>query len=224
VIAPEYALAPERPWPAALDDTVGCVRAVRQTEIDFDIDPARLILLGEEAGGMLAVLAARALHQAGDLPLLAQVLISPILAAPRTAAARYGGDDDTDPVASLAGDRARRARDLLSHLVRQAATGWQLCGGPGESGEQVQWPLEMAPDQLAGLPPTWLLTAGLDPWHGQALAWAARLHAAGITVTHECFEGMVHGFLGMGGALAAAGHGQSRIGQFLRPLLRTPLT
>jgi acetyl esterase len=218
VIAPDYRLAPEHPWPAALDDVIDCVRKVREAAGELGIDPARIVLLGEEAGGHLATLAALALGRDGDLPLLAQVLVSPILAAPGLPVA---GSVLSSLLDSLYPPVSRPAGRLIERLTEQAVAGWALTGGESASPAAV-WPLEA--ERLTFLPETYLLSAGLDPWHDHAVAWRDRLQAAGVSAMHECFDGMVHGFLSMGGALAAAGHGQSRIAQFLRPLMRASLT
>jgi acetyl esterase len=66
------------------------------------------------------------------------------------------------------------------------------------------------------LPAAYIITAGFDPLRDEGKAYAERLAQAGVAVTHECFEGQVHGFLVMGGAVAAAGHAIQRIGQMLR--------
>jgi acetyl esterase len=66
------------------------------------------------------------------------------------------------------------------------------------------------------LPAAYIITAGFDPLRDEGRAYAERLAQAGVAVTHECFEGQVHGFLVMGGAVAAAGHAIQRIGQMLR--------
>jgi acetyl esterase len=69
---------------------------------------------------------------------------------------------------------------------------------------------------LSGLPAAYIVTAGFDPLRDEGRAYAERLAQAGVSVTHESLEGQVHGFLVMGGALAAAGHAIQRIGQIMR--------
>jgi acetyl esterase len=66
------------------------------------------------------------------------------------------------------------------------------------------------------LPGAYVLTAGFDPLLDEGRAYAERLEQAGVAVTYECFEGQIHGFLPMGGAIAAAHHAHYRIGQMLR--------
>jgi len=66
------------------------------------------------------------------------------------------------------------------------------------------------------LPHAYILTAGFDPLLDEGKAYADRLVHAGVSVVYECFEGQIHGFLPMGGAIAAAGHAHYRIGQMLR--------
>jgi acetyl esterase len=68
---------------------------------------------------------------------------------------------------------------------------------------------------LSGLPPAYVITAGFDPLLDEGEAYAGRLRAAGVDVTYECFEGMVHGFVVMGGVLAASHHAIYRLAQGL---------
>jgi len=72
----------------------------------------------------------------------------------------------------------------------------------------------LAPD-LSRLPPAHIITAGFDPLRDEGRAYSDRLVAAGVPVLYECFEGMAHGFLTMGGVLAAANHAVYRLGQSL---------
>ena len=69
---------------------------------------------------------------------------------------------------------------------------------------------------FSGLPAAYIITAGFDPLRDEGRAYAERLVQAGVSVAHESFEGQVHGFLVMGGVLAAAGHAIQRIGQIMR--------
>ena len=66
------------------------------------------------------------------------------------------------------------------------------------------------------LPPAYVVTAGFDPLLDEGKAYADRLAQSGVPVIYECFEGQIHGFVPMGGAIAAARHAHYRIGQMLR--------
>jgi acetyl esterase len=61
-------------------------------------------------------------------------------------------------------------------------------------------------DDVAGAAPAYVITAGFDPLLDEGKAYADRLHEAGVPVIYECFEGMIHGFVTMGGMIAAAHH------------------
>jgi acetyl esterase len=67
-----------------------------------------------------------------------------------------------------------------------------------------------------------VITAGFDPLVDEGRAYADRLQAAGVPVTYECFEGMIHGFVTMGGVIAAAHHALARCAQGLRLAFARP--
>ena len=69
---------------------------------------------------------------------------------------------------------------------------------------------------LAGAPPAVVVTAGFDPLRDEGTAYARRLAEAGVAVTHECFEGQIHGFITMGGVMAAGTHALYRMAQSMR--------
>jgi len=162
----------------------------------FGIDPARLVVAGESAGGNLAAVAALALRESG--PRLAmQVLVYPV----------------TDQAADT--DSLRRFAQGYS-LTRELLRWYQgnyLRGEP----DRADW--RASPSRAkdhSRLPPAYIITAGFDPLLDEGKAYAERLAQAGVPVTYECFEGQIHGFLPMAGAIAAAHHAHYRIGQMLR--------
>lgn len=194
VIAVDYRLAPEHPFPAGREDAVAVLREVLARAADLGGDPERVAVGGDSAGGNLAALACIALRDAGEpLPGL-QVLI-------------YPGTD--------------LRRLLPSHrlfgegfLLTRAQMDWyleQYRAAPEDPGAS---PL-LAPD-LSGLPEAIVVTAGFDPLRDEGEAYAARLSEAGVPVTHLEAPDLVHGFANMDGALPAARRMVGRIVEALR--------
>ncbi|TMG77200.1 MAG: alpha/beta hydrolase [Betaproteobacteria bacterium] len=177
----------------AVDYRMGWVTA---NASPLGVDPARLVVAGESAGGNLAAVAALALRDSG--PRLAmQVLVYPVTDQAA----------DTDSLRRFA-----QGYSLTRELLR-----WYQRNYLRDERDRADWrasPLR-AKDH-SRLPPAYVITAGFDPLLDEGRAYAERLEQAGVVVTYECFEGQIHGFLPMGGAIAAAHHAHYRIGQMLR--------
>jgi acetyl esterase/lipase len=196
VVAVDYRMGPEHKFPAAVEDAIAAVRWVSANAGSFGIDAARLVVAGESAGGNLAAVVAIALRDSG--PALAmQVLAYPVV-------------DQASDTESL--KRFARGYSLTLDLLRWYQR--QYLRGEDDRADWRASPLR-ARDH-SRLPSAYILTAGFDPLLDEGKAYADRLTQAGVSVVYECFEGQIHGFLPMGGAIAAAGHAHYRIGQMLR--------
>jgi acetyl esterase len=196
VIAVDYRMGPEHKFPAAVEDAIAAVKWVSENAGSLQVDASRLAVAGESAGGNLAAVAAIALRDSG--PAIAmQVLVYPVV----------DQASDTDSLRRFA-----RGYSLTVDLLR-----WYQNQYLRDDGDRADWrasPLRAS--DHARLPHAYVLTAGFDPLVDEGKAYADRLAQAGVPVVYECFEGMIHGFLPMGGALAAARHAHYRIGQMLR--------
>jgi acetyl esterase len=178
VLSVDYRLAPEHPFPAAIEDALTAVRwAARQAG-------ERVVVAGDSAGGNLAAVAASELRRAPEVRLAGQLLVYPVLDTDlaRPSYAAHG------PVLLSAGDMAW----FLGHY----------CGDPAQLRSPRVAPLR-GPD-LAGLPRTTIILAGHDPLVDEGLAYAAALGAAGVPVTSRTFDSLAHGFLRFTGPVAAA--------------------
>lgn len=185
VISVDYRLAPEHKFPAAVDDCVAATRWVAQEAARLGVDPARLAVGGDSAGGNLATVVALTARDAGGPALAFQLLIYPT----------------TDAAHDTASAEERAEGYLLTRELIEYFDG-SYVRGPADYADWRCSPLR-APD-LSRLPPALILTAGYDPLRDEGKAYADRLEAAGVPVTYNCYEGMIHGFIMMGRVLDAA--------------------
>lgn len=179
VLSVDYRLAPEHPFPAAVDDADAALAWAATHAAELAIDPARIAVGGDSAGGNLAAVAALLARDRGGPPLVLQLLIYPATDqnSERPSQRQFGRGYllDLESIRYFQHKYLRHARDYQD---------WRAS------------PL-LAPD-LAGLPPALMLTAGFDPLLDDCIAYADRLQAAGVPVRHRCFDGMVHGFITLG--------------------------
>ena len=184
VLSIDYRLAPETPWPAAVDDCHAAVQwaADNIDQLGGDID--RLAVAGDSAGGNLSAVTTLMCRDAGP-ELAAQFLIYP------------GVDMDPDAAYQSRIDNAEgyflTADDMLwfrDHYVGQSP--W----------EDVR--LSPIRAELHGLPPAVVVTAEFDPLRDEGNAYADALRAAGVEVDSQCYPGMIHGFFDMGPLSAGA--------------------
>ena len=200
VVSVDYRLAPEHPFPAAVDDALAAYRWVVDHAAEVGGRPDRVAVAGDSAGGTLAaVVAQQARHLDRPAPAL-QYLVYPSLdlgfttASCATLAEGFG----------LTIARMHTCRDLY---VPDPADHDHPRASPGLT------------DDLAGLPPAVVVTAGFDPLRDEGLAYARRLAAAGVAVWAPCFDDLVHGFHGLlavPDALAAATGSAAEVGAVLR--------
>ena len=185
VVSVDYRLAPEHKFPAAVEDAMAATRWVADEARRLAVDPARLAVGGDSAGGNLAAVVSLSARDAGGPPIVFQLLIYPGTHPPHnTQSAAANGEGYLMTRATLDYFRA--------HYVR----------GPQDFNDWRCAPL-LAPD-LSRLPPALVITAGYDPLLDEGKAFADRLAAAGVDVRHHCYEGMIHGFITMGKVLDAA--------------------
>jgi acetyl esterase len=168
----EYRLAPEDPFPAGLDDVLCAVRWLAASAAELGVDPERLAIAGDSAGGNLATVAARRLR--GEVDLRMQVLIYPV----------------TD-----AGVNTPSYREFGEGCGLTAATMqrfWNLYLDGADGVDPDASPLRS--DDLAGSPPALILTAAVDPLRDEGEAYGEALRKAGVPVDARRVEGTVHGF------------------------------
>lgn len=199
VLAVTYRLAPEHPFPAAMEDAVASLRCAADMARRLGIDPDRLAVAGESAGAGLAARACQELRGSG-IAIAAQLLLCPVL----------------DLRCTSASHRAFASGYLLDAPTVQHDIA--VCGVAGLTEDPRVSPL-LEPG-LSGLPPTQIHTAEFDMFRDDGAAYAARLAAAGVPVSHACHAGMIHFFYGLGRLVPTAQPILGRIGAEFGALLR----
>ncbi|WBB61603.1 alpha/beta hydrolase [Streptomyces sp. WMMC500] len=187
VVSPDYRLAPEHPYPAALDDCLAGLWWLAENAAELGADPARIGLWGDSAGAGLAAGLALLTRDRGGPPIRCQHLQSPAL-------------DDR-----LATPSARTFTDTPVWNRRNALLSWEAYLGPGVPGSP-DVPPYAAPGRatdLAGLPPASVAVMEFDPLRDEALAYAEALKAAGVPVRLRLYRGTFHGAVGVAHAAVA---------------------
>lgn len=178
VVAVDYRLGPEHRFPAAVDDSLAAFGWVRDHAASLGLDPARMAVGGDSAGGNLAAVVCLALKAAGQPQPRLQLLIYPATdmraVAPSHTTNAQGYVLTADSVAYYRG-----------HYIADA-------------GQWSDWrasPLLAA--DLTGLAPAFVITAGYDPLRDEGRQYADALSAAGVPTQYLCFERQIHGFITM---------------------------
>ena len=186
VVSIDYRLAPEAPWPAAVDDAYAAVEWAADSIDSLGGDADRLAVAGDSAGGNISAIVAQRCRDNGPA-LAAQLLIYP------------GVDMDPDAPYQSRVDNAEgyflTADDMVwfrDHYV----------GADADFRDPVMSPIHAT--DLAGLPPAVVATAEFDPLRDEGNAYADALRAAGVDVDSQCYAGMIHGFFDMGPLSAGA--------------------
>ena len=199
VVAVDYRLAPENKFPAAFDDAYAALVWTAKNATDYSINPNRIAVAGDSAGGNLA--AAVALHARANGPKVAfQALIYPVTQARA----------DTASMHDLA----------TGYFLEKAAMDW-FCDQYLEPGADQNDPRvsPLAAKDVAGAAPAFVLVAGFDPLKDEGKQYAAKLKTAGVPVQLAEYESMVHGFLGMSGVVPQAVEAVRQIGKAMAQAL-----
>ena len=178
VVSVDYRLAPETVYPGPLEDCYAALRWLYKNSASFDVDPARIVIGGESAGGGLAAALGLLARDRGDVPVAFQLLSYPML------------DDRTGTVS--------KTHSFTGEFVWNAESnqyGWQSMlghptGGPAVSG----YAAAARADDLAGLPPTWIGVGSIDLFVEENIDYARRLLQAGVPTELHVYPGAYHGF------------------------------
>jgi len=202
VLSVDYRLAPEHPYPAPTSDAVGAFREVCARANSFGADPKRVAVAGDSAGGHLAAVTALVCAADGGPAPAFQLLIY--------------------PVTDLANTARSRVTFESGFVLSTADMQWfeEQLAGPGVDRNDPRVSPLLAED-LSGVAPAMVVTAGFDPLRDEGEAYAARLSEAGVPTLQRRYPGYVHGFA----SALAFGSGPSRalgeMGGVLRAALAT---
>jgi acetyl esterase/lipase len=199
VIAVDYRLAPEHPFPAAIEDACAATEWVFAKATELGIDANRIGVGGDSAGGTLAALVASTMRARRGLRLAFQLLLCPILDFAAKTPSRK-----TFETALL--DRAMMDRDIALYAA-----------GLIEPSDPRVSPLRAR--DFAGLPPTFIHTAQCDPLRDEGQIYAEQLALAGVEVHHMCHQGMPHLFYAMAGVIPSTRAALHEIGAEVAAML-----
>ena len=183
LVAVDYRLAPEHKFPSAIDDAVAAFRWLATDAVNLGIDPARIVVAGDSAGATIATVLARLVRGDARPPCL-QWLFYPI----------------TDLGLDSPSYRSCGEGFMLTRAGVEWARGHYLTS-LDEVADPRASPLRA--DDLAGIAPALVYTAGFDPLRDEGKAYADKLARAGVKTIHREFDSLIHGFVGMRGVLQA---------------------
>lgn len=198
VVSVDYRLAPEHPYPSAVEDALDATVAVLRGAAGPAVDPTRVAVGGDSAGGHLATVVARRLRDLGGPRPCAQVLVYPV----------------TD-LASGPSEHPSLATNGRGYLLTAETMDFFadcFVPDPAQRLEPDASPLRSS--DLAGLPPALVITAEHDPLRDEGQAYAAALAAAGVDVVSECHAGTIHLFVQLS-TTTACRRALEQIGSFL---------
>jgi len=174
VVSVDYRLAPEHPFPAAVDDAWAVIRHLLDHGDELDIDPSLVAVAGDSAGGNLAAVSAQLARDAGR-NLAVQILIYPVV--------------------DRRLDRPSMQENAVGYILERddMTWFWDLYAPGAAPGEDPR--AEPSVGRLDGLAPAVVITAEHDPLRDEGEDYAAQLERAGVPVSLHRFDGMFHGFV-----------------------------
>jgi acetyl esterase len=178
VISVDYLLAPEHPFPTPNEDSLAAFRHIRDNAATFDADSARLAVGGDSAGGNISAVVCQACKQTGEAMPAFQMLIYPATDARQQTESRR-----------LFAEGYFLTKDLMDWF-------WTAYAPAGTDLTDVRLSPLLAED-VSGLPPAFVLTAGFDPLRDEGRAYADRLIDAGVKTTYVNYPGTIHGFFSL---------------------------
>jgi acetyl esterase len=185
VVSVDYRLAPEAKFPAAVEDSLAALQWVALHAVEFGGDAGCIAVGGDSAGGNLAAVMAVMARDAAHPKLSFQLLIYPCVAPEPETASHHKFKEGYI-----------LTRNSITWFYRQYLRG-------GKDMKDFRF-APLIHDDLSGLPPALIIVAGYDPLRDEGIEYARKLIEAGNRVRLTNYEGMVHGFYLMGGALDAA--------------------
>jgi acetyl esterase/lipase len=202
VVSIDYRLAPEHRFPAGVQDAIAATRWVLDRSDDIGIDARAVAVGGDSAGGNLAAVVAQSLRGASR-SLAFQLLV-------------YPATDATcrEPSHQMFREGFALTERDIAWFLEQYLPDPRLATDPRVS--------PLFADDLSGLPPALVVTAGFDPLRDEGRRYAERMRQSGVEVEQICSEGSLHGFLSTAGALREAARVLRLVGERVRSQLTRP--
>jgi acetyl esterase len=185
VVSVDYRLAPEHKFPAGVEDAIAAFRWVHENARSLNVDPDRLAVGGDSAGGNLAAVVSNVQKDAGGPHPAFQLLVY--------------------PATDLAREMPSHHTFAEGYLLDYATTGWFLdhyVRSSADIDDPRGSPLRAK--DLRGVPRAMVITAGFDPLRDEGEAYARKLEAAGVSVMHRRDGGMFHGYFSTSGGLTVS--------------------
>jgi acetyl esterase/lipase len=176
MLAPDYRLAPEHPDPSPVEDCYAGLKWAAEHAAEHGIDPNRIGVAGDSAGGGLAAGVALLARDRGGPALARQILIYPML-----------DDRNTTPRADAPG--------VMLWSYDDNITGWDALLGAKRGGDDVSpYAAPARAESLAGLAPAYVMVGDLDIFRDEDIAYVARMTSSGVPVEFHLVPGAPHGF------------------------------
>lgn len=200
VVSVDYRLSPEHPFPMPLDDACSATQYVLDHSVELGVDGNKIGVMGDSAGGNLALAVAVKARDEQRTNLTGQCLLYPVLDS-RCDSESYGNYGDEHGLT--------KAKMLFF---------WNAYLGGSDPDDPLASPTFL--NDLTNLPPTMVLTAEFDVLRDEGAALARRLTDSGNRVEYKCSEGMIHGFIHFAGAIERGRVELANVGRRFGELLR----
>lgn len=200
VVAVDYRLAPQHPYPAAVDDCLAAVRWASEHAEELGASPSRLAVFGDSAGGNLSAVVALLARDAGGPAIQAQGLIYPV----------------TDTTLDDASMRENARKPVLHRADMDAFFRYYLGASREHGGDDDPSVSPIRASSLAGLPPAFVQVSAHDVLRDQALEYAERLDAEGTRVEVKTYAEAPHGWVTYPGIMRVSARASADLVAFLR--------
>jgi acetyl esterase/lipase len=202
VLSVDYRLAPDHRFPAGLDDVLAAYRWARDNTARFGAAQVPPAIGGDSMGGNFSAIVAQELRRSGEPQPALQLLIYPAV--------------------DVASESASMTTYADAYPLSRPIMDWFMGHYMGSDANPAD--PRLSPDKtedLSGLAPAVVITAGFDPLVDQGEAYAKRLQAAGVPVTYRCYDSLAHGFTAFTGAVPAADAACREIARLVRAAFDT---
>jgi acetyl esterase len=199
VLSVEYRLAPETLFPGAVLDAYAATRWAFDHAQMLNIDPEKIAVGGDSAGGNLAAVLAQMAQDSGEFKVALQILIYPMTDQSRA----YPSYE----------------RNASGYMLTTAALHWFMDNYIPDHADRLDPRASpMLRPSLQGLPPALVISAEFDPLVDENEAYAKRLREAGVPTDYVCFPGMIHPFFTLGGVVEDTAKAEALVGAAMRKL------